>query len=123
MDSGDKSFAQELKPTIEVRGYSRSIIAVRGHSRSWKEQEGDPRLSGPPSGQGTSGGARSRDRRVPAVLRADSLSIVPPTLHGRSSSIEINASMSPESSASKTEGRIQMARIENQAFLKFRDID
>ncbi|GFN89543.1 hypothetical protein PoB_001604900 [Plakobranchus ocellatus] len=30
-------------------------------------------LLGPPSGQGAGGGARTRDRRVPAVLRADSL--------------------------------------------------
>ncbi|GFO27841.1 hypothetical protein PoB_005434600 [Plakobranchus ocellatus] len=39
----------------------------------------DHRLSGPPSGQGASGGARTRDRRVPADLRADSLATVPPT--------------------------------------------
>ncbi|GFO01285.1 hypothetical protein PoB_002779000 [Plakobranchus ocellatus] len=30
----------------------------------------DLRLSGPPSGQGRSGGVRTRDRRVPADLRA-----------------------------------------------------
>ncbi|GFN79712.1 hypothetical protein PoB_000621800 [Plakobranchus ocellatus] len=36
-------------------------------------QQGDPRLSGPPSGGGAGGGARTRDRRVPADLRADSL--------------------------------------------------
>ncbi|GFO23846.1 hypothetical protein PoB_005035100 [Plakobranchus ocellatus] len=33
-------------------------------------QQGDLRLSGPPSGQGASSGARTRDRRVPADLRA-----------------------------------------------------
>ncbi|GFN93117.1 neuropeptides capa receptor [Plakobranchus ocellatus] len=33
-------------------------------------QQGDLRLSGPPSGQGTGGGARTRDRRVPANLRS-----------------------------------------------------
>ncbi|GFN95229.1 hypothetical protein PoB_002173500 [Plakobranchus ocellatus] len=32
-------------------------------------QQGDLRLSGPPSGQGAGGGARTRDRRVPADLR------------------------------------------------------
>ncbi|GFO22745.1 hypothetical protein PoB_004925000 [Plakobranchus ocellatus] len=32
----------------------------------------DPRFSGPPSGQNVGGGARTRDRRVPADLRADS---------------------------------------------------
>ncbi|GFN83382.1 hypothetical protein PoB_000988800 [Plakobranchus ocellatus] len=42
-------------------------------------QQGDLRLSGPPSGQGAGGGARTRDRRVPADLRADSLATVPPT--------------------------------------------
>ncbi|GFO37238.1 hypothetical protein PoB_006374300 [Plakobranchus ocellatus] len=36
-------------------------------------QQGDLKLSGPPSGQGAGGGDRTRDRRVPADLRADSL--------------------------------------------------
>ncbi|GFO49583.1 hypothetical protein PoB_007608800 [Plakobranchus ocellatus] len=43
-------------------------------------QQGDLRLSGPPSGQGAGGGARTRDRKVPADFRADSLATVPPTL-------------------------------------------
>ncbi|GFN88420.1 hypothetical protein PoB_001492600 [Plakobranchus ocellatus] len=43
------------------------------------EDDGDLRLSGPPSGQGTGGGARTRDRKVPAGFRADSLAPVPPT--------------------------------------------
>ncbi|GFN84072.1 hypothetical protein PoB_001057800 [Plakobranchus ocellatus] len=42
-------------------------------------QHSDLRLSGPPSGQGASYGSRARNRRVPAVLRACSLSTVPPT--------------------------------------------
>ncbi|GFN94447.1 hypothetical protein PoB_002095300 [Plakobranchus ocellatus] len=42
-------------------------------------QQGDLRLSGPPSGQGAGSGARTRDRKVPADLRADSLATVPPT--------------------------------------------
>ncbi|GFN88976.1 hypothetical protein PoB_001548200 [Plakobranchus ocellatus] len=44
-------------------------------------QQGDLRLSGPPSGQGAGGGARTRDRSVKsaASLRADSLATVPPT--------------------------------------------
>ncbi|GFN74695.1 hypothetical protein PoB_000120100 [Plakobranchus ocellatus] len=45
-------------------------------------QQGNLRLSGPPSGQDAGGGARTRDRRVPADLRADSLATVPPTPHG-----------------------------------------
>ncbi|GFO01885.1 hypothetical protein PoB_002839000, partial [Plakobranchus ocellatus] len=42
-------------------------------------QQGDLRLLGPPSGQGTGSRARTRDRRVPADLRADSLTTGPPT--------------------------------------------
>ncbi|GFO10520.1 hypothetical protein PoB_003702500 [Plakobranchus ocellatus] len=42
-------------------------------------QQGDLRLLGPPSGQGTGDGARTRDRRVSADLRADSQATVPPT--------------------------------------------
>ncbi|GFO42587.1 hypothetical protein PoB_006909200 [Plakobranchus ocellatus] len=40
--------------------------------------------SGPPSGQGAGGLARTRDRRVPANLRTGLLSTLPPTpLSGR----------------------------------------
>ncbi|GFO37084.1 hypothetical protein PoB_006358900 [Plakobranchus ocellatus] len=42
-------------------------------------QQDDFRFSGPPSGQGTSSGARACNRRVLADLRVDSLAIVPPT--------------------------------------------
>ncbi|GFO40603.1 hypothetical protein PoB_006710800 [Plakobranchus ocellatus] len=42
-------------------------------------QQGDLRLLGPSSGQSAGSGARTRDRRVPADLRADSLATVPPT--------------------------------------------
>ncbi|GFN78689.1 hypothetical protein PoB_000519500 [Plakobranchus ocellatus] len=42
-------------------------------------QQGDLRLLGSPSGRGTDGRARTRDRRVPADLRADSQATVPPT--------------------------------------------
>ncbi|GFO07155.1 hypothetical protein PoB_003366000 [Plakobranchus ocellatus] len=42
-------------------------------------KQDDLRLSGPPSGQGAGGGTRTRDRGVPADLRADSLATVPPT--------------------------------------------
>ncbi|GFO43302.1 hypothetical protein PoB_006980700 [Plakobranchus ocellatus] len=44
-------------------------------------EQDDLRLSGPPQGQGTGGGARTRDRRVPADLRTDSLTSVPPKRH------------------------------------------
>ncbi|GFO23498.1 hypothetical protein PoB_005000300 [Plakobranchus ocellatus] len=43
------------------------------------QQNGDLRLSGLLPGQGVSGRARTRNRRVPADLRVDSLSTVPPT--------------------------------------------
>ncbi|GFO11219.1 hypothetical protein PoB_003772400 [Plakobranchus ocellatus] len=42
-------------------------------------QQGDLRLLGSPSGQRAGGGARTRVRRVPADLRADSLITVLPT--------------------------------------------
>ncbi|GFO24839.1 hypothetical protein PoB_005134400 [Plakobranchus ocellatus] len=43
-------------------------------------QQGDLKLSGPPSGQGAGGGAQTRDRSIPADIRADSLVTVPSTL-------------------------------------------
>ncbi|GFO07121.1 hypothetical protein PoB_003362600 [Plakobranchus ocellatus] len=43
-------------------------------------QEGHLRLLGPPSGQGADGGARTRDRGIPADIRADSVASVPSTL-------------------------------------------
>ncbi|GFO32349.1 hypothetical protein PoB_005885400 [Plakobranchus ocellatus] len=42
-------------------------------------QQGDLRLSGPPSGQDAGGKTVARDRRVPADLRVDSLAAVTPT--------------------------------------------
>ncbi|GFO32494.1 hypothetical protein PoB_005899900 [Plakobranchus ocellatus] len=48
-------------------------------------QEGDLRLLGPPSGQGAGNRTRTRDRRVPADLGADSLatvSLTPMNRHG-----------------------------------------
>ncbi|GFN86321.1 hypothetical protein PoB_001282700 [Plakobranchus ocellatus] len=47
--------------------------------RRARPQQGDIRLLGLPSGQGAGGRARTRDRRVPADLRADSLATVPPS--------------------------------------------
>ncbi|GFN97318.1 hypothetical protein PoB_002382400 [Plakobranchus ocellatus] len=56
---------------------------------AWFEsQQGNLRLSGPPSGQGAGGGARTRDGRVVAELRADSLSTVPPTRLVRSENVD-----------------------------------
>ncbi|GFO06731.1 hypothetical protein PoB_003323600 [Plakobranchus ocellatus] len=42
-------------------------------------QQTDFRLSGPPSGRGAGGGARTHNRRVPADPRTDSLATVPPS--------------------------------------------
>ncbi|GFO50680.1 hypothetical protein PoB_007718500 [Plakobranchus ocellatus] len=42
-------------------------------------QQGRLRLSSPKSGQGAGGEARTRDRKDPADIRADSLSTVPQT--------------------------------------------
>ncbi|GFN82999.1 hypothetical protein PoB_000950500 [Plakobranchus ocellatus] len=42
-----------------------------------------PSATKPPSGQGASGGAQTRDRRVPADHRVDSLATVPPTFRRR----------------------------------------
>ncbi|GFN74632.1 hypothetical protein PoB_000113800 [Plakobranchus ocellatus] len=52
---------------------------LRKGGRIIYEIQCDLRLSGPPSGQGAGGGARTRNRKVPADLRADSLATVPPT--------------------------------------------
>ncbi|GFN88981.1 hypothetical protein PoB_001548700, partial [Plakobranchus ocellatus] len=46
-----------------------------------RPQQGDLRLSGAPPGQGADGGARTRDRRVLADLRAYTLATEPPTPH------------------------------------------
>ncbi|GFO22704.1 chitinase [Plakobranchus ocellatus] len=45
------------------------------------QQQQQQHQSTTPSGQGTGGRARARDRRVPADLRANSLASVPPTPH------------------------------------------
>ncbi|GFN89551.1 hypothetical protein PoB_001605700 [Plakobranchus ocellatus] len=42
-------------------------------------QQGNLRLCGPPSGHGAGGGAQTRDRKVHADLRADSLATEIPT--------------------------------------------
>ncbi|GFO13227.1 hypothetical protein PoB_003973200 [Plakobranchus ocellatus] len=44
-----------------------------------RPQQDDLRVPGSPSGQGAGGGARTRDRKVSADLRADSLATEPPT--------------------------------------------
>ncbi|GFN83162.1 hypothetical protein PoB_000966800 [Plakobranchus ocellatus] len=61
-----------------ARDVSLSQVLVFSYIAS--PQQGDLRLSGPPSGRNVSGGARTRDRKIPAYRRADSLATVSPTL-------------------------------------------
>ncbi|GFO19825.1 hypothetical protein PoB_004633000 [Plakobranchus ocellatus] len=65
----------EFKPIIRIPLAWQGLKSLKS-----TPQQGDLGLSGPPSGQGAGSGARTRDRRVPADLRADSLATVPPTL-------------------------------------------
>ncbi|GFO00117.1 hypothetical protein PoB_002662200 [Plakobranchus ocellatus] len=55
------------------------VLVAHGLLTHASPQQGDLRLSGLPSGRGIDGGARTRDRRVPANLREDSQATVPPT--------------------------------------------
>ncbi|GFO27848.1 hypothetical protein PoB_005435300 [Plakobranchus ocellatus] len=67
-----------------VRTCDRRFPADLKRGEAWflyiaRPQQRDLRLPGPPSDQGAGGGARTRDRKVPADLRADSLATEPPT--------------------------------------------
>ncbi|GFO23300.1 hypothetical protein PoB_004980500 [Plakobranchus ocellatus] len=55
-----------------------SLVFVISATNAFSQQ-GDLRLLGPPSGRSAGGGARTRDRIVPAGLRTDSQATVPPT--------------------------------------------
>ncbi|GFO45059.1 hypothetical protein PoB_007156400 [Plakobranchus ocellatus] len=55
-----------------------SVVNKFGLLYKASPQQGDLRLLGPPPGRGAHGGAGTRDRRIPACLRADSLSTMPP---------------------------------------------
>ncbi|GFN92084.1 hypothetical protein PoB_001859000 [Plakobranchus ocellatus] len=63
----------------ECSPYGESGIHTLPGFRLSSPHQGNLRLSGPPSGRGAGGRARTRDRRVPADLKADSLATVPPT--------------------------------------------
>ncbi|GFO48035.1 hypothetical protein PoB_007454000 [Plakobranchus ocellatus] len=63
------------------------IVSVHGICKGTMQnktspQQGDLRLLGPPSRRGADGGVRTRARRVPADLSADSQATVPPTPPG-----------------------------------------
>ncbi|GFO31390.1 hypothetical protein PoB_005789500 [Plakobranchus ocellatus] len=66
----------DVSPTM----HSQNSIDLPYILRSVSPQQGDLRLLAPPSGRGADGGARTRDIRVPADLRADSLSFRRPLL-------------------------------------------
>ncbi|GFN82810.1 hypothetical protein PoB_000931600 [Plakobranchus ocellatus] len=57
----------------------RKVQALMEKDSYRSPQQGDLRLSGPPSGQGAGGRAQTCDRRVSADLRTDSLATVPST--------------------------------------------
>ncbi|GFN86288.1 hypothetical protein PoB_001279400 [Plakobranchus ocellatus] len=84
---GNVSFTSGRTVDYQLRGPrfdSQFISPLFPRSTKWvaSPQQGDLRLSGPPSGQGAGSGARTRDRMVPADLRADSQATVLPTPQG-----------------------------------------
>ncbi|GFN94166.1 hypothetical protein PoB_002067200 [Plakobranchus ocellatus] len=77
-----KHSTEEVKADTPVLAMDQPLHALtKAIQWNWpaSPQHGDLRLSGPLSGQGASGGAQSRDRTVPADVRADSLATEPPT--------------------------------------------
>ncbi|GFO07997.1 hypothetical protein PoB_003450200 [Plakobranchus ocellatus] len=75
----EKKEEDEKKALHQARALVAGLKPAKESLQISGPQQGDLRLSGPPSGQGAGGGAQTRDRRVPADLRADSLATVPPT--------------------------------------------
>ncbi|GFN76908.1 hypothetical protein PoB_000341400 [Plakobranchus ocellatus] len=77
-------YKQRIEEGIEVRktkatgGRTYKLVDVNLVITRRSDPQHYPR---PPSGQGASGGARARDKRVPADLKADSLATEPPTHH------------------------------------------
>ncbi|GFO01306.1 hypothetical protein PoB_002781100 [Plakobranchus ocellatus] len=70
---------EDVRPGAGIDDHGPPFHPVIGFLYIASPQKGDLRLLGPPSGRGADGGARTRDRRVPADLRADSQATVPPT--------------------------------------------
>ncbi|GFO44451.1 eukaryotic translation initiation factor 3 subunit f [Plakobranchus ocellatus] len=66
----------QLRPQVPVKQWVNGFFFFLYKA---SPQQGDLKLSCPPSGQGAGDGARNRDRRVPADLRADTLATEPPT--------------------------------------------
>ncbi|GFO00676.1 hypothetical protein PoB_002718100 [Plakobranchus ocellatus] len=68
---------KSVTPASGIVSEAPSNIVARLLTRPKMSETGSP-----PSGQGACGGTRTRDRRVPADLKADSLSTVPSTASG-----------------------------------------
>ncbi|GFN86299.1 transmembrane protein [Plakobranchus ocellatus] len=84
-DSVDTNHKDNLVSTgIAAEKRTRTNPTLRRRSKSYNasSKQGDLRLSGPPSGQGASGGAQTPIRRVPVDLMAGSLFTVPLTPPG-----------------------------------------
>ncbi|GFN81463.1 hypothetical protein PoB_000796900 [Plakobranchus ocellatus] len=71
----------------------------------------DLRHSGPPSGQGAGGAARTRDRRVPADIRTDSPATVPPPEKGSPSREIAGSNACTQLLGSKDERRKSMRKL------------
>ncbi|GFN94583.1 hypothetical protein PoB_002108900 [Plakobranchus ocellatus] len=75
---GIRVFSNVNSEMLVVQSYPETTMET-WNVETTSPQQGDLRLSGPPSGQGAGSGARTRNRRVPADLRADSQATVLPT--------------------------------------------
>ncbi|GFN91387.1 hypothetical protein PoB_001789300 [Plakobranchus ocellatus] len=96
-----KSLAQHLKLSRRQHTHRVAIFLLNvWFSYIASPQQSDLGLSGPPSGQDASGGARTLDRRVPADLRAGLLATeppMPPPLSRESSPCHVLTTMAPHS--------------------------
>ncbi|GFN78372.1 NADPH-dependent aldehyde reductase ari1-like isoform x2 [Plakobranchus ocellatus] len=80
MESTYSRLPSRSLPLVDIRDVARAVsMALVKDNVAASPQQDDLRLLGPMSGQGTGCGVRTRDRGVPADLRAYSLATVPPT--------------------------------------------
>ncbi|GFO27632.1 hypothetical protein PoB_005413700 [Plakobranchus ocellatus] len=75
----DVGVTVDSKPALKFAGTL--LSPFRAPPSALSPQQSDLRLSGPSSGQGTGGGAQTRDRGIPADIWADSLATMLPTPH------------------------------------------